>query len=406
MVEGAFHEYKEKPGSCADCGNSPVNHFHTYFLNSVHIWSSALTVRIPLFARMEVIVHRALSSVGPAMAALFHALGLLRYGTDPSAAFTYRSQVIWEEARRRGIPMEQLVVFGKPTEVYRARPFERWEYFESIPVPAHLESESSDIDDKFRFKSTLAAHGIPVPRVFSAKSVEEARAAYRELGASVVVKPQVGSRGRHTTVRVVGEQELVRAFESAKRLCRFVAIEEYVSGPVCRGTVVGGKLAGFFEARPPEVVGDGQSTIRELVARANTERPERVQEIAVTGEHERFIASLGHSLDSVPPAGERLVLTYRTGRLFGGRTRELFGSEHPKLREYLERAAAILGVPVVGFDLIIADPEADPDTQTWGIIEANSLPYIDLHYLPLHGTPTNVAAAVWDLWLTEARANV
>jgi D-alanine-D-alanine ligase-like ATP-grasp enzyme len=64
----------------------------------------------------------------------------------------------------------------------------------------------------------------------------------------------------------------------------------------------------------------------------------------------------------------------------------------------MERAARALQTPLVGFDLIIPDPERDPDAQTWGVIEANSLPYIDLHYLPLEGTPSNVAASVWDLW--------
>jgi D-alanine-D-alanine ligase-like ATP-grasp enzyme len=91
-------------------------------------------------------------------------------------------------------------------------------------------------------------------------------------------------------------------------------------------------------------------------------------------------------------------LTHRTGRLFGGETRELLASVHPKLRDTLERAVRTLDVPVVGLDVIIKDPEADPDTQTWGIIEANSLPFIDLHYLPLYGTPSNPAAQVWDLW--------
>jgi cyanophycin synthetase len=78
---------------------------------------------------------------------------------------------------------------------------------------------------------------------------------------------------------------------------------------------------------------------------------------------------------------------------------------HPKLREYLERAAAALGVPIVGFDLIIKDPEGDPEIQEWGIIEANSLPFIDLHYLPLHGEPSNVAAHVWDLWNEKGPAS-
>ena len=56
----------------------------------------------------------------------------------------------------------------------------------------------------------------------------------------------------------------------------------------------------------------------------------------------------------------------------------------------------VLKLPIVGFDIIIPDPKTDPDGQRWGILEANSLPFIELHYSPLQGTPSRVAADVWD----------
>jgi cyanophycin synthetase len=306
---------------------------------------------------------------------------------------------VWEEALRRNIKMEQLVVFGSYTELYRAHIADRWEYFESIPVPAWLESgKASLIDDKFLIKMHLRTNGVPTPRTISVRTESEALSAFRELGTTAAVKPRAGSRGRHTTTNIRREEELLIAFRLAKKLCRYVAIEEHLSGSVCRATLVGGTLAGFLQADPPRVVGDGHRTIRELVAERNTERPDRVQEIVLGEEHERFLARQGYSLDSIPSTGVRIDLTHRTGRLFGGETRELLDTVHPKMRAYLERAAQLLQAPVVGLDLIIEDPESDPDTQRWGIIEANSLPYIDLHYLPLHGAPSNVASAVWDLW--------
>jgi D-alanine-D-alanine ligase-like ATP-grasp enzyme len=73
---------------------------------------------------------------------------------------------------------------------------------------------------------------------------------------------------------------------------------------------------------------------------------------------------------------------------------------------YMEKAGVVLGAPVVGFDVIIENPTEDPDTVRWGIIEANSLPFIDLHYLPLHGTPSNPASAVWDLWFPNTALKI
>jgi hypothetical protein len=205
-------------------------------------------------------------------------------------------------------------------------------------------------------------------------------------------------RGRHTTTFVSTDADLHTAFRSAQQLCRHVSIEKCLLGPVCRATIIQGNLAGFFAAYPPTVVGDSVSTIHQLIEAWNASVPDRVQPITLTPEHSAFMRRRGVSEDTVLENGVSMTLSHRTGRLFGGTTRELLSSVHPKLRAYAENAARELDVPVVGFDLIIADPEQDPDTQEWGIIEANSLPFIDLHYLPLYGRPSNPAAQVWDMW--------
>ncbi len=401
MTDGAPHEYKEKPSSCADCGNSPVNHFEAYVSHTLAVWSSrsARSKRSGVFGYVRAFSDKLYAVIEPIFFfALAHVPGA-HFAHDPSKARTYRSQVVWEEAARRSIRMEQLVFFKLFTDIYRAHIRGRWQYFISIPVPPERGSDSAEwMDDKFILKEVLQRAGVPSPAIVSVTTLREARKAFTEL-APVVVKPQSGSRARHTTVNVRTVEELDVAFKSAKKLCRYVAIESYLQcGSVCRATVVGGKLAGFFQAHPPRILGDGRSTVNELIRAQNAHKPERVQDIVLTDEHRRFIARQGLSESSVLPQGFALALTHRTGRLFGGYTRELLGREHQKLRAYVELAAGTLGTALVGFDLMIPEPAKDPDEQQWGIIEANSLPYIDLHYLPLEGEPSNVAAAVWDLW--------
>ena len=398
MTEGAPHEYKEKPGACMHCGNSPVSHFGQYLSQSFAVWSSGTAGSEENFRRtitqwMDALFFR----IEPAIYACVAALPTTRFAHDPNGANTYRSQVVWEEARRRGIAMEQLTVFGKGTEIYRAQKSGDWFYFHSIPVSSSLSRESCDwMDDKYLLKRVLTEAGIPSPSAVSVTTESDALKEFDMFGTPVAVKPRVGSRGRHVTVNVRTRKDLVLAFRVARQLCRYVVIEEYLEGSVCRGTVVGGRLEGFFQAYPPRVTGDGRSTIAELVERENMRKPARVESIVLTGEHRAFLARSGYTFDTVLTMGMTIPLTHRTGRLFGGHTRELLGQEHPRLRAYLERAAVLLKAPIVGFDLIINNPEQDPDTQRWGIIEANSVPYIDLHYLPLTGTPSRVATSVWD----------
>lgn len=392
-------EYKEHLGTCTECGNSPVNHFATYWEQTFAVWTAGGTE--------DAGFHRALNKRGdilfeyiaPVLFGALAALPVSRISHDPTRARTYRSQVIWEEAQRRGIEMQQIVFFGMYTEIYRARISGKWHYFQSIPVPDRLErGKYRCIDDKFLLTQMLAERGVPAARAISVVTASQAVDALHECGGRVVVKPRSGSRGRHTTVNVSTPEDVTAAFHSAQKLCKYVVVEAYFEGSVCRGTLVAGKLVGFLQADPPKVIGDGHSTVRELVQKENAQKPERVQNIVLTDDHRSFISRLGYTFDSVIPKGKRVALTYRTGRLFGGRTREHGTSIHPALREYLERAAQYTGAAVVGFDMIIKDPLVDPDEQQWGIIEGNSLPFIDLHYLPLEGTPSNTAAAVWNLW--------
>jgi glutamate--cysteine ligase len=160
-------------------------------------------------------------------------------------------------------------------------------------------------------------------------------------------------------------------------------------------------MEGFLHMLPARVTGDGVHTIAELIAHKNATRPERVAEIVLSTEHLAYLQRSGLTPERVLDEGTTIDLSRRTGRFEGGATQELRDVIHPKLRSYVEQAARALRAPIVGFDIIIPDPLSDPDTQRWGFLEANSLPYIDLHYFPLEGKPSNVAAAVWNLWTPQ-----
>ncbi len=408
MTEGAPHEYKEKPGACADCGNAPVNHIEHYISNTLAVWSAeALSQQRGMHSVLTRMGGTIFDAVEQVFLRTMAAMPFAHFSRDVEKAATYRSQVVWEEAIQRGIEMEHLFIFGRGTEIYRARLGDTWFFFQSLPIPLDRRGVSAGwLDDKHALKRFLASTGIAAPKSASVTRLDDAVAAMREFGTSVVVKPRSGSRGRHTTVCIKTEEELTNGFRVAKQLCRYVSVEQYLEGPVCRATLVRGQLVGFFKAEAPSVVGDGVASIDELINRKNAAKPDRVQDIVLTHEHRQFLFRQGLSEESVLPEGHRIKLTHRTGRLFGGATREMLGREHTKLRAHLERAARELGVGIVGFDLIIPDPKSDPDAQEWGIIEANTLPYIDLHYLALHGEPSNVAAHVWDMWHPAIHTNV
>lgn len=101
--------------------------------------------------------------------------------------------------------------------------------------------------------------------------------------------------------------------------------------------------------------------------------------------------------DYTPQKDEVVYLSEKIGLSYGGGASEEYDICHPDNRELFERAARVFGDPIVGFDFMIADITKSWKTQRCGFLEANSVPFINLHHHPHQGKSRNIAAKVWDL---------
>lgn len=392
-------EPKIKSSACSYCGDAPVHHTLSY-------WGSFFTA--PLDDHMVRTTNRApqflkdfVDWLGVFFLELLAFFKIVKFSGDIERAKTFRSRVIWEEAKRREIKMEQVILFGKPLDYYRAKMAGKTIYFESIPIPSHSLDMRKNWDDKFVLKAELEKHQLPVPRYFllslfrSQKNLEEI---FSKLEKPVIVKPKVGSRGRHTLTNIQTLPQFEKAVGISRQISPYLVAEEHLSGDVCRVTLVGGQLVGFFRGHVPTIVGDGKSTIKELIGGRDKNRPERVERIRVGEELHGHLARLGYEVSDVLPEGKSITLSHRFGRLFGGRTVEMIDELHPSFIPIFKKAAKVVDLAVVGFDSIIPDPTRPAESQKWGIIECNTLPFIDLHYYAFEGKPRNIAGAIWDLW--------
>ena len=384
--------------TCSACGTSPVN--HRLFLTTSIIDDVLHATMGTLFGWIRVPREGFLSNaVNAGLVGFFRLFGLAHFSTDRSKAASGRSELIWEEAYRRGIPMEQIVMFGKPLEQYRAKIGGHWVYFQSIPIPPWLPQKGYDwVDDKFKLSARLEKAGVAAPKARRVSSFGAAKRAFESLQKPIIIKPRSGSRGRHTTTNIKTVDELRYAYDLARQIALELVVEEHLFGSVYRATVVNNKLVGFFQANPPRITGDGIHSIQELIDTQNKNRPEKIGEIVVSDDTRAFIARFGHTLESILPSGQTLDLTAKTGRFYGGYTKEMLPDVHPKMHQYFQKAGEAVEASIVGFDVIIPDPIGDPDGQHWGIIECNSLPFIDLHYYAYEGEPKDIAKDIWDLW--------
>ncbi len=383
---------------CSACGTSPINHkllLIGNFLNEVtdqfdtKIFNLSSTNRRRNFASLvEKILFTGMSYIG-----------IVRFNFDVEKALTGRSKLIWEEAIRRDIHMSQVVIFGKPIELYKAKINNKVFYFESLPIPPWMNQGGYRwLDDKFILFNMLNENSISVPKTKKTYLWKFAKGSFHELCKPVIIKPRHGSRGRHTTTNINTEEELKNAFNLAKEITPSVVIQEHLHGSIYRATVINGELVGFFRGDPPQITGDGKKTIREHIENKNANRHEKLSEILINEDLLNFIKRQGQTIETVPPLGTTINLSAKTGRMYGSYTKEMLPEIHPRIHKIFQKAGKIVEAPVAGFDLIMEDPTKDPDTQRWGIIECNSLPFIDLHYFAMEGPKINLAKNVWDLW--------
>ena len=387
--------HKDTTKSCSACGTSPMNHKVVFTFNVLEETLGKLAEIMMKLSKnqrlvnyFEKVLHNTLSLVG-----------IVRFNTDMEKAVTGRSKLIWEEAKRRSLKMEQIIIFGKPIEHYRVHINGKDFYFESLPIPPWLPQRGyAWIDDKFKLARLLQKENIPAPKSIKIRTRRSTEKAFDLLNKPLIIKPKNGSRGRHTTTNINTKEEAIKAFNLGYQITPSMVIQEHLFGSVYRATVINNKLVGFFRGDPPNVTGNGKSTILELIEEKNKNHHPLLSNIEINNELVTFIKRQDYTLESVLEKDTAINLIAKTGRMYGGYTKEMLPDVHPKIHEIFKKAGQVLEAPVIGFDLIIEDPTLDPDTQRFGIIEANSLPFIDLHYFALEGTPINLAENVWDLW--------
>lgn len=396
---------------CPDCGPAGVWHFSERL--AVRINGAIRMVNIPMvvvrWMRPAATKLRP-GRLAPAAAKAAAAIGLGKIVKQPDEHINWRARVLWEEAERRGIVMHEFRLFGLPRDIFYATWNGDTIAFDGLPRGPFANNASLDwMDDKGIILEKFRAAGIPVPQGTSVKTVAAAEKAFRQItgaGApAVIVKPAVGSRSRHTYTHITDLTALRTAFLKAKQLSPHVVVEEELSGFVFRITLIDGKIAGVMRREPPHVIGDGTHTVRELVT-AENENPLRhgpiFHEIMIDEHTPDVLAKQGLSFDAVPAAGRMVIIHPKVSRTYGASTTEITDI-HPDNRKMFMEIAKVLDNPVVGVDFMIDDMARSWKEVRCGVIECNSLPFIDLHHFPLKGPSRNAAGDIWDLAFSRNR---
>jgi len=306
---------------------------------------------------------------------------------------------IVEEARRRGIPVRRLnsrslVQLGLGKNLRRIQ----------ATLTDHTSAIAIEIaQDKDETKRVLEAIGLPVPHGYVAASADEAVGLAQEIGCPVIVKPLDASHGRGISPRLCDEAAVRAAWQQAAEYSERVVVEQFTEGRDHRVLVIGGKVVAVAERVPAHVTGNGRSSVRELIETANQD-PRRgvghtkvLTHLPCDDATVEYLARTGLSLDSVPPAGTRVLLRGTANLSTGGTAIDRTDDIHPSNVTACEMAAGVVGLDIAGIDVITPDISVPFRENGATIIEVNAAPGVRMHTHPTEGEPRNIGAPIIDM---------
>lgn len=310
-----------------------------------------------------------------------------RYCLGPS------TRAIVTAARRRGIPYRRLndrslVQFGHGVQQRRI-------------FTAETDRTSNIAEgiaqDKELTKTLLRAVGVPVPAGRLVSGPEDAWQAAGEIGLPVVVKPRDANHGRGVALNLTERHQVQAAYAQAALEGEGVLVEQWIRGVEHRLLVIGGRMVAASRGEPEQVVGDGRSTVSELVDRLNLDPRRGLDFSSPLGKVEIDPLALltleqqGLLPDSVPAAGLNVII-HPNGDYTTDETDEV----HPEIAEQAVLAAEVVGLDVAGIDLIARDISRPLAEQRGVVIEVNAGPGLNMHLHPQHGKPRPVGELLVD----------
>ncbi|MBE9127167.1 acetate--CoA ligase family protein [Coleofasciculus sp. LEGE 07092] len=268
---------------------------------------------------------------------------------------------------------------------------------------SHLDSDfTTRKDDCKAFLNTL---GFPVPKGDIVVSLEEALVIARKIGYPVAVKPVIGHKGIGVTADVQNAEELEFAFDRAVKAIHEeqpigVIVEKSIRGSDYRLLCVNGRFVAATERRPASIIGDGSSTIAELIERENQtlarmDTPTSpLSKIQSDEAMEMYLDEQGLFLDSVIEKNHTVYLRKVANLSSGGVSLDATRIVHPDNVILAQDVAQHFRLTCLGIDLIARDLTKSWKDSEFAILEINAAPGISMHLRPAVGESVDVPSLI------------
>ncbi|SUY33747.1 bifunctional glutamate--cysteine ligase/glutathione synthetase [Clostridium perfringens] len=262
------------------------------------------------------------------------------------------------------------------------------------------------MENKLVTKDILRENNIRVPKGKDYENIDEAKKDFRLFkDEKIVIKPKSTNFGLGISI-FPGEysrEDYDKAVEIAFREDSSILIEEFMTGKEYRFLVIGKEVVGILHREPANVIGNGESTIEELVSEKNKD-PLRgkgyktpLEKIKLGEIEEMFLKNQGLSFKSIPKNGEKIYLRENSNISTGGDSIDFTDKIHPSYKDVALKSAKAVKALICGVDMVIDDIEEEAKEKNHGIIELNFNPAIHIHCFPYKGENRKAGEKILDL---------
>jgi D-alanine-D-alanine ligase-like ATP-grasp enzyme len=311
------------------------------------------------------------------------------------------TRLILEAAKEYGVTFREI----PDTRVFELNYRGQVKYFHAQIPAGTLEIGFYACLDKAVTKGFLRAAGVSTSAGFNISRTDPKeywRQIYDAVPKPLVVKPTQANQGRGVHMNISDYESYEKAVTTALAIISDdragVIVEETFNGTEYRILATKNKVIGILNRIPANVIGDGHSTIAQLVEIKNQDprRSDRSDEILIKlklGETElAHLQFQGLTPESVPAKDERIFLRLNSNISTGGDSIDVTDTAHPSVIEIgIKTMQALPGLEWGGVDFMTKDITQPQTEGSYIIVEVNSSPGFCIHDFPFLGENRHAA---------------
>ena len=222
--------------------------------------------------------------------------------------------------------------------------------------------------------------------------------AFLQKHRSLVAKPLDSHGGTGVTVGLTDLPMVQAAIEHGYDSSGTMLLQRQIIGEELRFTIIGGKIATVLLRQTPRVVGDGHTTVAQLIKRENQVRQTLVFEYLRYPQLDKTIIPDAFLADQrVLSEGDVLELTHSTMIRGGASIYEVTDTVHDSYKQITLQLAENLNPEFLVVDMMIKDYTVPRTAQNYAFIEFNTAPSLKLYYSIRDGQHFDIVEKIADM---------